>query len=305
VSATTLHHPWYHVGEISRGIFCIAEPSHVNSFLVVGNERAALIDTGLAVSDLSACVRSLTQAPVTVVNTHYHHDHAGNNWRFADIAIHERGVDQLALGADVAECASFVAYIRDLIEASGAAIELDERYFHLFDGASRPRALPDGFDASAYAVKGTVATRQLRDGDGIELGGRDLRVIHTPGHTPDSICLLDSETGTLFGGDTVNTGPVYAQGEDSDVEEFRRSCRRLAGMAGEVSRVGVAHFGRAVIDAGILREHADGFDAVIDGSASWRLGHDYESPVAEAMFDRFAIFVPLTSAYVPRDLDRA
>ena len=290
-------HPWYHVSEIASGVYCIAEPSHVNSFLVTGSDRAALIDTGLAVGDLAACVRAITPLPVIVVNTHYHHDHTGNNWRFGEIAIHELGVDQLGRGANAKECASFISYVEELIEAARAATDLDERYFHLFEGASQPRPLPPGFDRSTYSVKGTHASRQLKDDDAIDLGGRRLHVIHTPGHTPDSICLLDSGSGALFGGDTINTGPAYAQGGDSDVLAFQRSCRRLADMAADVSMVGVAHFGRTIIDAGILAEYADGFDRVVAGTARWRVGRDYIGPVAEALFDRFSVFVPLTSPY--------
>ena len=50
-----------------------------------------------------------------------------------------------------------------------------------------------------------------------------VRVLHTPGRSPDSICLLDEKNGLLFGGDTINTGPIYAQLEDSDVAAFARS----------------------------------------------------------------------------------
>ncbi len=292
-----LDHLWYHVREIADGVYCIAEPSHVNSFLVLGSKRAALIDTGLNIGDLAALVRTITALPIIVVNTHYHHDHTGNNWRFADIAIHERGVEKLAKDAEPVECALFMSYVGYVIEAARAASALDDTYFHLFEGASMPRPLPRGFEPGAYAVKGTTATVRLQDGDVIELGRRRLHVLHTPGHTPDSICLLDSETHVLFGGDTINTGPVYAQGHDADVAAFQASCRRLGEIVDDVALVGVAHFGRTVIDPRIILEHAAGFDAVISGTARWRVGRDYAGHCGEAVFDRFSIFVPLDSAY--------
>src|SRR4029079_15478122 len=59
MSATLFDHPWYHVSEVAPGVVCIAEPSHVNSFLVLGDDRAALIDTGLAVDDISAVVAQI------------------------------------------------------------------------------------------------------------------------------------------------------------------------------------------------------------------------------------------------------
>jgi glyoxylase-like metal-dependent hydrolase (beta-lactamase superfamily II) len=45
--------------------------------------------------------------------------------------------------------------------------------------------------------------RPLKDGDVLKCGGLSLEVIHTPGHTSGSICLLDRKQGTLFSGDTV------------------------------------------------------------------------------------------------------
>jgi glyoxylase-like metal-dependent hydrolase (beta-lactamase superfamily II) len=150
-------------------------------------------------------------------------------------------------------------------------------------------------------VQGTDATRALKDGDTIDLGGRVLDVLHTPSHTRDSICLHDRQTGVLFGGDTINTGPVYAQSVDSDVPAFYESCARLAELAGSFSQVAVAHFGRTVMDTDFIVEHADGFAAVLDGSARWQVGRDYTKYVAEAVFDRFSIFVELKSPYVRWD----
>ncbi|MGZ4864731.1 MAG: MBL fold metallo-hydrolase [Halobacteriota archaeon] len=62
--------------------------------------------------------------------------------------------------------------------------------------------------ASAAHVFGSRTPRfqvdtLLKDGDLIELGGSILRVIHTPGHTPGSICLYDAHSKSLFSGDTI------------------------------------------------------------------------------------------------------
>ncbi|MBO5898666.1 MAG: MBL fold metallo-hydrolase [Clostridia bacterium] len=49
------------------------------------------------------------------------------------------------------------------------------------------------------------ADKLLRDGDGIPLGGKTVRVLHTPGHTPGSICLVCGEDD-LITGDTLFDG---------------------------------------------------------------------------------------------------
>ena len=48
-----------------------------------------------------------------------------------------------------------------------------------------------------------VDCRPLEDGDAIDLGGEQLTVMYTPGHTVGSICLYDPTSGTLFSGDTL------------------------------------------------------------------------------------------------------
>src|SRR5258708_8452990 len=104
-------------------------------------------------------------------------------------------------------------------------------YFHLLTADRMIRPLQEGFDPATYQVVPTVPSRLLEEGDVLDLGGRRLQVMHTPGHSPDCICLFDEERGLLFGGDTINTGPIYAQLEDSNVDHFARSTARLSEMA--------------------------------------------------------------------------
>jgi len=78
--------------------------------------------------------------------------------------------------------------------------------------------------AQEYGVKGDVL---VEDGDVLDVGGVHLEVIHSPGHTPDSICYYVKEGGTLFSGDLiVGFGtPVIAGG--GDIGEYIASLRRL------------------------------------------------------------------------------
>ena len=80
--------PWFHVYRMELGVFAIYEPynfQEVISWLIVGEERALLFDTGTGMSRISAVVRELTRRPVTVVNSHSHYDHIGGNAEFADV----------------------------------------------------------------------------------------------------------------------------------------------------------------------------------------------------------------------------
>ena len=69
------------------------------------------------------------------------------------------------------------------------------------------------------------------DGEVLDLGGVTLRVLHTPGHTLGSLCLLLEERGALFTGDTVlGTGPVVVVPGEGDMGQYLRSLERLAGL---------------------------------------------------------------------------
>lgn len=54
--------------------------------------------------------------------------------------------------------------------------------------------------------------RDLRDGDVLDVGGHELLVLHTPGHTPGGLCLYDEAAGVLFSADTLFKGGPGATG---------------------------------------------------------------------------------------------
>jgi glyoxylase-like metal-dependent hydrolase (beta-lactamase superfamily II) len=101
--------------------------------------------------------------------------------------------------------------------------------------------LPKGFDAKAYSTKPFHITHWLHDGDGIDLGGRTLKVIGTPGHTPDSIALLDEKNGLLFTGDTFYLGPIYLFRPETDLDAYVASVQKLAAMAPHLQLLLPAH----------------------------------------------------------------
>lgn len=100
-----------------------------------------------------------------IINTHGHFDHIGGNGYFlnAKVAIHKSDADIIEKG-----------------DAQLAAADF-------FDGKLYPRAVE----------------RKLEHGEKISVDGLTLEVIHTPGHTHGSICLLERKEGLLFTGDLV------------------------------------------------------------------------------------------------------
>ncbi len=284
---------WFDVRELEPGVHLISEPGHVNSFLIEGSKSAILLDTGLGVANIREVAEEVTPRPLLVVNSHYHFDHTGGNRFFSGFAIHRIGADLVSRPVPQEISDSYMAYTRRLLQAWGPYKRADDLYFHLLTIERLLRPLPRDFNPANYRLPASTPSRLLDDGDVLDLGGRELRVLHTPGHSPDCICLFDEKNGLLFGGDTINTGPIYAQLEDSDITQFANSTARLAEMRDAIRRVFVCHFMRYDGDSKLIQEIAEGFRRLLTGDVIFRDNVDcLEFPVREACFDHFSVFVP-------------
>jgi glyoxylase-like metal-dependent hydrolase (beta-lactamase superfamily II) len=200
---------WFEVYKIRSGLFAIYEPhqlEEVISYLIVGSDRALLFDTGMGISDIQAVVQRLSKLPVSVLNSHTHNDHVGDNWRFGDIY----GMD--------------TNFTRANARGSKADAQAELAPGEICG------ALPAGFDAKAYSTKPFHIAHWLHDGANIDLGGRTLKVIATPGHTPDAIALLDAKNGLLFTGDSFYLGPIYLYRPETDLDAYVASMQKLAAL---------------------------------------------------------------------------
>ena len=285
---------WFVTRKLSDRTWLVSEPPHVNSYLLCGDTRAVLFDTGMGIADIAAVVRDLTDLDILVVNSHYHFDHSGGNASFPDIAIHEAGAEGLAAGVPGEWLSLYTEFTHDMLDKFAIYKEIDDRYFHLLTADLFPRQLPAGFVPGSWTIPATVPTQLLTDGDVLDLGGRTLRVVHTPGHTPDCICLLDEQTGELFAGDTLTTGPHYAHMPDSDLAAFARSTRRLdTEVRDHVTAVYPAHILTYGVGRSFITDVADGFEKVLAGEVSPRAGSDiFGDKIDEYWFDAFSIVLP-------------
>jgi glyoxylase-like metal-dependent hydrolase (beta-lactamase superfamily II) len=212
--------PWFEVYKVRPGVFAIYEPhqsEEVISYLVLGTKKALLFDTGMGISNIRKLVEGLTRLPVTVVNSHTHNDHVGDNWRFTDI-----------YGMDT-----------DFTRTNAKGSSEDARA-EVVPGEICGD-LPPGFNAQEYATKPFHISHWLHDGDKLDLGGRTLQVIATPGHTPDSISLLDQKNGLLFTGDTFYPGPIFLYRPETDLDAYVASVKKLATLVPRLQLLLPAH----------------------------------------------------------------
>lgn len=212
--------PWFEVYKPAKDVFAIYEPHQAEEtigYLIVGEKRALLFDTGMGISDVKKVVQELTRLPIVVLNSHTHDDHVGGNWEFETI-----------YGMDTEFTRQNARGSREDAQAEIASDQLCG-------------PLPAGFDAKAYATKPWTISSYVKDDDEISLGGRSVRVIATPGHTPDAISLFDRANGLLFTGDTYYPAPIWLYRPETDLDAYAKSIRRLAALAPQVKVVLGAH----------------------------------------------------------------
>ena len=160
----------YVIEEIAPGVWAIDDDADESIYLVCGEKKAFVIDTGSADAPLMSVIRSLWEAEVELLLTHAHFDHMYHSDEFSSVSLLE------------AEAAAWKKTLAPIVWIS---------------------SLASGKKPKRYGVS---AWRALRDGDVLPLGGKSLRVIAAPGHTPGSLILADEEDRLLFTGDAFGSG---------------------------------------------------------------------------------------------------
>lgn len=214
---------WFTVEKIDAQTFAISEYRHweeTHCYLLCGQDKSALIDTGLGVSNIKCVVDRLTTLPVTVLTTHVHWDHIGGHGLFDRIAVHEAEKDWID---------------------GGFPLPLNEVKEQL---TKPPCTLPEEFDLDLYRIFQGKPQILFHDGDCFDLGGRTIRVLHTPGHSPGHCCFYEQERRYLYSGDLVYKGCLDAFYPSTDPLLFYQSVKRL--MELEVSRVFPGHHKLAI-----------------------------------------------------------
>ena len=241
--ASELENGWFTVEPLNKSTFSIGEYGQwmkIHSYLFVGNEKAALVDTGLGVGNIRTIVEAITDLPVHVITTHAHWDHTGGNHLFDSFSAH------------VLE--------RDWIE------DLSERYTKKIGKwlAKDPltKEPPPGFDIEEFRPFRGKVEHLHADGDVFDLGGRQLEIIHTPGHSPGHVSVYEKERGFLATADLLYQGVLLGGLDYSDPEDYQRSLQRLQNLP-NIQKLLPGH-GRLDIDNDLLDEAVDAFDELAE-----------------------------------------
>lgn len=189
--------------KVAEGVWLIDDQRTDNFYLVEGNEKALLIDTGIGAGDLKKFIESLTKLPLIVVNTHAHHDHINGDFQFTDVFIHPAEI----------EAAKNSLTKENRTSAANRIIQVNPKYdtknILKVDNYKAPNLIP------------------IEEGYVFDLGNRKLEVIETPGHTPGCICLIDKENKLLFSGDNNCRHIWLFMGNSTTVETYMKSLEKL------------------------------------------------------------------------------
>lgn len=208
---------WFTIDQIDADTYIISEYRHweeTHCYLINGSKRSLLIDTGLGICNIYDQVVKLTDKPVTAVATHIHWDHIGGHKYFPDFYAHREELDWLNGKFPLS-----IETIRSMV----------------IDRCD----LPENYDVSTYTLFQGKPTRNLKDHDEIDLGGRVIEVLHAPGHSPGHLCFWEKKRGYLFTGDLVYKDTLFAYYPSTDPNAYLDSLEKVAALP--VKRVFPAH----------------------------------------------------------------
>ena len=209
---------WFRTRQLADALAVYDEPFvhsffRANMFHLRGRDRDLVVDTGMGLARLSDAIPAESGKPLLALATHIHVDHVGSLNEFAERAGPARSADGFASMDD--------------------ALTYADMYRALAEPVSEPPA--PGWKVSAYQIEPAPLSTLLGEGDIVDLGDRQFRVLQLPGHSPDSIGLFDERDGLFFSGDAIYDDTLIDDLPDSDRAAYRATMARIVELPARVA----------------------------------------------------------------------
>lgn len=190
----------YKIVKLSEHLYRIIDLTGVCCYLVVGKEKACLLDTCCGYGDLKKVVSKITDKPVFVILTHGHYDHAGAASQYETVYMNHDDMPVLKKHnmPDVRE------------------VDI-KNHGDLLNGLSKEEFIAP-YDKEPKAIQ---------DGDNFDLGNLTIKMVLVKGHTPGMMCPLIVEDRTIIFGDACGVGVLLFDEYSSCVSEYKESLLHL------------------------------------------------------------------------------
>lgn len=188
---------------------------YVCAYLIKGQDKAALIDTGFGYGHLREFVETLVDTPYDVICTHGHPDHAGGNSQWSSVYLPEGEFELEKYGGKVST------------------------RFNIMNKVLRKEGL--NFPLDNFLPYKQVNYIPYNETTIFDLGGITLQPIHLPGHTQGIMGIIIPEIKTAILGDACANPTLLNVNSSSSVEEFRDALLKLTALSDQFDTVLTQH----------------------------------------------------------------
>lgn len=191
-----------HIHKIRENILHIEETSGTYCTLIIGSDKALLVDTGYGIGPLRKTVERLISTPYEVINTHAHPDHIVGNDQFEVVLISEEDMPYAA-------------------EFSTVKV-LEDTYDNML-----PKDITSKLERKQFVRHRIMNLQPIQDQHVFDLGNLHCRVIMTPGHSKGSLGVLVEEERLLLSGDNLNQYLWLFFENSTDIKTYKDTLEKM------------------------------------------------------------------------------
>lgn len=197
------------IEKLSENVYRLNEFDGTNCYLIEGEKKALLIDCGTGFCDIRGCAEKITDKPIILAATHGHGDHIGGLGQFEKLYMHKDDISAVNL--------------------------IQKTYFARFMVTLFNKPVRDNGFSPFDIMKNKYKTKivPIDDGYVFDLGGKIIRVHHTPGHSRGSVAYIDETDKIIFSGDNVCDALWMHLPGATSIEEWLPSAKWLYDMSSE------------------------------------------------------------------------
>ena len=196
--------------KLSNHLIRIIDITGVCCYLLIGTQRACLLDTCNGIGNIRKYTETLTDKPMFVILTHGHFDHSGGAGLFDEVYMSPIDIPVLAKNTDI-----------------------DFRVAE----SNRMFRLESPLCATDFVPSMVSPPQPIQDGATFDLGGVTVQMVSVPGHTLGTMCPLIVEERTIIFGDACGVSVFLFDEFSSTVSEYRDSLCNLKQYEGQYDRI--------------------------------------------------------------------